>query len=111
MRLHVATVQRKNNMDHQFAAGCDVGYLGDKRYAITPMGLFDDLEAAVLCTAELHSSFGYVIYKVSKTVTKNVPRAYGISQGGKHDAHLILDTACYAFDHPAWPKKSVPIIT
>ena len=93
------------NTDHQFACGCDVGYLGDNRYAITPMGIFDNLKDAVLCVAGIHASFGYVIYKVTKTITKNVPRAYGMNKGGKHDALRILDIACYAFDHPDWPAK------
>lgn len=93
--------------DYQFACGCDIGYIEDKRYAITPMGIFNNLEDAVLCVASIHSSFGYCIYRVVKTVTKNVPRAYGMNSGGKHEGLQIIDHECYAFDHPAWPKKSV----
>lgn len=96
-----------NTQDYQFACGCDIGYLGDNRYAISPMGIFDKLEDAVLCVAGIHSSFGYCIYRVVKTVTKNVPRAYGMNSGGKHNGLQIIDHECYAFDHPAWPKKSV----
>lgn len=89
----------------KFVCGADVTFKGGSKFAIDPMGCFDKLEDAVRCNSELHTSFGFNIYEVEPVVTEGLRRSFGIRQGSACTGYKIVDKACVAYEHPAWPRS------
>lgn len=93
-------------MSTQFVCGADITFMGDNKYVIDPMGVFDCVEDAVVHNSELHMSFGYNIYEVEVKITQGLTRCFGIRQGTKGVGQKVVRLVCAAYNHPSWPGRS-----
>lgn len=86
----------------KFVAGADICFKNGEKFATDHFGLFEDIDSAVRAQKKLHPSFGYSIYVVDDSITKNLKRSFGLRSGTPCSGYKVLSGPIFAFDHPAW---------
>ena len=93
-------------MNSKFTCGADFARDSKGEYYVCDvMGIFDTIDAAVICNSKLHASFGYAIYEISAREYHGLRRVHGIRSGSPCSGFKIIRKVCLAFNHSAWPKK------
>lgn len=81
----------------RYVCGADIAFKGDQKFACSPMAICDTALEAAKANEDLHSSFGYAIYKVDVDAQREVTLCFGFRAGRKTTGLQVLEYVGQAY--------------